>query len=735
MRTWLVLGLVLSGCLEASPPDAGASPPGNDDAGADAGADAGMVDGGWSDAAVLGWVCSSEAECAVGEGCLAGACVAEPLHVVFPQSPIEVGSRPRTVDGFIVRADGGIASGIRLPRQVELSPRAELGRPLPGETAPIDSQGRFEVSVAGPPDASVAFSTIIDARADPAEAGELSVSLIPKGNVFVELFSEDGGPVVGARRRDEVLIARLRGARGLVSLDGVPSAFRSIRDCGCGSDETDAGRCRCFEIELWVPPLPAVEGRVPFEFYGTDTLGNVSRVELADGGPFTIDVTRMHWAVTPRPTLGHIFSATPVLDDDGVLYIGNFTNQGGGIVAIAPDGTIKWQSQLHSYVNGLAFSRGLDPNDRSDDVLFYTANSFVDLRDPSDGGRVGAVSPATGSPIPGECDFSSAGGTAPMRRASTIALIPRSTDAGEELAAIGRFDATTPEPGALCEWAPSMGSSAVLQPLTGDAPDPVAVGNVFPPAPDRAIVVARATSANAPFEVVYPTTASFEIKRRIVFGVNSLSPSYSMTPQPHGGWARWPPATGFTYVGGASNTSSGSFAMTLPDEVWVVPQNTSHVSSQVSQAVVDRLGRMWFSADNAINWLDTATGARDQLPLRVNVALSSAEFVLTEDAAGASDRLLGFSGGYLLSIRVNPPTLEWVAPTIWGSSMHVTYDCNRRVTGRAREATGILYGYNTASIAALIMDAPRLDRQAIWPKPQHDAFNSSNTSLRFDNCR
>jgi hypothetical protein len=74
-------------------------------------------------------------------------------------------------------------------------------------------------------------------------------------------------------------------------------------------------------------------------------------------------------------------------------------------------------------------------------------------------------------------------------------------------------------------------------------------------------------------------------------------------------------------------------------------------------------------------------------------------------------------------------TPQWaVAPAIVGNvTASSTLDCNRE---RPASGTGILYIANgTGWLTAYIVDSPGLDTSAPWPKYQHDARNTGNTTV------
>ena len=83
-----------------------------------------------------------------------------------------------------------------------------------------------------------------------------------------------------------------------------------------------------------------------------------------------------------------------------------------------------------------------------------------------------------------------------------------------------------------------------------------------------------------------------------------------------------------------------------------------------------------------------------------------------------------------------PPVALWNAPLGIGSGGFVyaspALDCNRPLAGGPGIAgkPGVLYVASTAGVVtAIIVDSPKLDTSAEWPKFQHDATNSGNPAF------
>jgi hypothetical protein len=89
-----------------------------------------------------------------------------------------------------------------------------------------------------------------------------------------------------------------------------------------------------------------------------------------------------------------------------------------------------------------------------------------------------------------------------------------------------------------------------------------------------------------------------------------------------------------------------------------------------------------------------------------------------------------------LSVLDNTLKLHWSAP-VSGTGFNVSpnLDCNRDSSGTPRAGPGVLYVQsNDGMLTAILVDSHGLDTSSPWPRYQHDARNTGNSTTPIEAC-
>ncbi len=678
--------------------------------------------------------CTTEADCAVGEACAAQACQAVPLQLHLSTQSLQLGIQPVNVDGVVERQDGSPSTGVHLPRFVAFTRPTGGVLESPASPAIIAGDGSFHFVVQAA--IGVTASASLVATAAPASPTTLTVEIrtMPP-TVTVEVL-----PVSGTRpaswgnptayRRDEVALVKVS-APELLEVRALKVGDAEATPggaCGCAVGDPT---CACFQAELWKPTLAAVTATVPLQVFAANANGvGVDGGVAVDGGRPGVVVTRVRWTVTPS---GDAFRSAPVLDDEGTVYVGDQRNTtNGNIYAYDPRGTVKagWDAGVSvGSVTSLAFSRGVDAavGVTVDDRVYFNANTTSGgmLRDVSVGGVVSS----------GWCDSSTGNVTSPVRRSDSAMALVAEASSGV-VSAIAHFGAVGGTSGAACMWNDGAGVSRALKAFTDDT-RPTPAGSLVQGTHN--LIVANTAPAGPFPALLYVGPANgLTVRQRDIVASNAFGSTVANLNSPTIGTDPASSANGISHRGVASAGSLGEFTLaaniTAGGGLWrLSPRDSRYPGSSVSPAVVGRTGVAWSHAGGFLN--STDFGTRDtSVPFPGAVVASP---VLTQDAAGFADRIFVVNTlGDLASMKLTGTAIEWAGATgLTSVSASPAFDCNRLASTPAKAATGILYvASGDGKLASIIVDSPKLDIWAKWPKYQRDAFNSGNTFLTFDNC-
>ncbi|MFZ5439270.1 MAG: PQQ-binding-like beta-propeller repeat protein [Myxococcota bacterium] len=635
-----------------------------------------------------------------------------------------VGLAPHTVEGKVQRQTG--TGAIHLPPSVSIQPGA--GLQAAPSTVVNSSDGTFSFTIQattgnGVIPTQLSFSksdggvvqTSFDLTADTV-GPQVSVAVLPSSATGRNSAWAVGSATAATFRRDETATIRVVGQEALtgvsIQVGDAGSLTSSPTGCGCASEPA----CLCFVAPLWEPGL-ALQETLEIKVNGTDVRNVPLTAKSIDGGRPEVEVTRLRWRVLTSSSQFEI-RAAPVLDDDGTVFVGNRAGSSGWVYAFDPAGVARsgWDGGVAiGAVTSLAFWRR--DAGSADDVLYFNANT-------AGGGMLGAVG-ASGSVLSGGCTST---------QATNMALAL--AEEGSSLSAIAHYSFVS-STGAACMWNPAVGTARTPAVLPDDqavaAPVPSDTQGI-----QNLIVSKRVNESVATLLAVVRTSTGLTLTRRSIASPNAFVGEASYSPLI--GSTQAASSNGVAYTGGVSMSSFGNYALSAgasPGGLWAVPSGTSRLSAEpVSPAVVGRGGFVFAHGGSSLIRTDFGGGMDSTATFPGPVVASP---VLTQNSAGQPDRLfLVSSSGRLGSLKLSSPTaMEWEAnlPGLSQVSASLGFDCNRLASGTARSATGVVYvASGNGYLMSVIVDSPKLDTQAPWPKYQRDAFNSGNTFLSFDNC-
>ncbi len=662
------------------------------------------------------------------------------LRIRLLNASVTVGYTPVTVSGIIERTDGTSATGVNLPTAVGLTllPAAPLET---SSSVSVAADGNFSFTVNAAPDVVTQADTTIVLKASPATDATLMVAVrtLPP-TVTVEVLAADAGgrptswgnPT--AYRRDEVALVKVSATESIEVRALKVGDAEATPGGACGCNLSDP-MCACFQAELWKPTFGLMTGTMPLQVFAVNARGvGVDGGVAVDGGSPVVAVTRLRWTVTPSAS-GFGIRAAPVVDDEGTVYVGDQASSTvGTIYAYRAIGKAKpgWDAGVSvGSVTSLAFWRGPDPSagTTADDVVYFNANNATS-------GVLSAVSTA-GALSAGRCDSFTSAPTAMvgLNTYSAIAIAEESGSNGTgTLSAVATFNAQGATLGAACMWNPAASLARATQPML----EQIAVSS--PAASDTQgvhnLMVTRPAGSSNQYLIDVARIAGLAVQRRTITPPNSFDLAATVNTVASGSSSA--SMNGLAFIGAAAPGQFGPFALAgtlAPTGLWKVSSTAtaSKFLDSVSAPVVDRTGRIWSHSNGNINSTDFGT-SDTSVPFTGSVVASP---VLTQNAGGFADRIFVVNtSGTLASMKLTDAATEWSGSTGLNSvSASPAFDCNRLASTAAKAATGILYiASGNGKLASIIVDSPKLDIAAKWPKYQRDAFNSGNTFLNFDNC-
>jgi len=662
------------------------------------------------------------------------------------------------VTGEILRDDGGVPTNVVLPSLSLVSLTAGVGNlvMVPPFATPTSANafsfqvvasaegrtGSTSVALSLPTDAGVVSgSVMLDIDSLPSVVTVELVSHNPVGSRTTEwnvpAVMVDGAPVSPSTpRRDDSVVVRVSSLSRFASPK--PRLFAGSVEATPVSScpvSCDAGSCECFTLDLWRVPFNQVAGLVPLRTVGINAQGVGFDGGIAvDGGAPRITLTRVRWLV--RPDLqGPALRATPAIDTNGNLFFGSMlTSTAGSLFALTANGTVPtgWNSSGVSV--GSVTSVALEPDAG---LIYFSANST------SFGAHISAVTRSGAAPGLGSSGAPRCASSSTSQRAFTALALGDFATPGV-LSAIASFGAAGGVNFGFCTWDPNRAANTFQQKETNDLgpsgpDDSTGVSNLFVNRSGSTNFVTYAAHFSGVDAGVYvirrdPTANALEFlgDAKVLFGSsgknNGVVPA---TVADTGSGMRLAMSTG-PQAAGVFKTSLISAAPPL------LP------GASTGKAVTDDAESLWLWGTGDLHQLPPDGGVTailgsvgSSFPATIGSPVLTARIM--SDGGLTSDQLFAVSSSGSLAVvpRRNLAASAQFQLPVSSVSASPAFDCNRLASPDAGAETGILYVVSgNGDVLSLIVDSPRLDRTAKWPKFQKDQFNSGNTSLNLDDgCR
>jgi hypothetical protein len=480
--------------------------------------------------------------------------------------------------------------------------------------------------------------------------------------------------------------------------------------CGFSASCIDV-RCDCFEVDLAGVPLTGASGPVELLASGEDSVANASQQNAV------VSVTRVRWQVAPPASQVAASVVEPAMDGEGNLYVGYSTSNTSGLVKrLSPTGTVGWTRLVDAVSAPVVWSptgsRGGGPG------LFVATNSSIPV-------GVGTIFRAsitsldltTGSSAGSACSVSDPviysarmlllGGTVVTAREPGLqsALLANPADGGcvpsDTAIATGRATVVGRRGfGSRAEVYTASAGSSVLSTLTTDVTNTA-----------WATVALTLSSTNAIAGLAlgpsrgFLTTAASGTEGVLAHNLAVVPPVPAFTAGPATSWTTAslgvPTGSEYDVFFGApgANAPGGLYKTRLAE---VMPVGTFAPNQQGTA----RVGP--FDGANAF------TPAHQPI-------LGGGGAVITVSTQGDIS-LFTTAGVKLWS--------DSAAKTTFGPvSVSPALDVSRTSTGAPQcGRPGVLYVLSNAGVVtAFIVDSAGLERNAAWPRFQHDNANSGNT--------
>jgi len=578
------------------------------------------------------------------------------------------------------------------------------------EWTPPVAEGDFVLTaaypVAGGPTGTVSVRVDKVPPALNVTVAEATTQVEPNGFTY-----EDPQQQQQSYRRDET--ARVTVDSSSADLD--PASIQFVVQGIGGSDITDlplvdcvpltAPFCKTVDVPLWRPAFNAFRGNFTVRVTVKDRVGNPVTVTR------TIPVTRWLWAFDGKA--GDI-RASPAIGDKGMVYIGT-SNTNGQVFALSQNGTKAWERALGSVVSSPAVGRV-----RSGDEYLYVGST-----DSNGAARLYALQGGTGNVVE-RCPDSNPG-------------------LGGNLieSAVGLGSTTVDQVGAVETAVAIYNSSSSAARMVGLRPD-AAQG-------DRCINLSGAGGVSIP-----PSTVgnSLVVSGENFFYGTSDKRLASYVINANSARTNWPLSTtviarGLALLddavyGAAASTddpdSGGLF--TAPQ---TVPAGTSSVTYfYPSTTPASRVFNLAIGKER-IAYFGAEVGASASL-VRSDLSNPTTPQTASSPAGFRAAPVLGV-GGLLYTVNADGDVSSWTADGLvqrWTVELELstneaspTLDCLRDATGAQvmGSPVGVLYVPAGTRLHAFIVDSPRLDLEAPWPKYQHDARNSGNPATPITSCQ
>lgn len=618
--------------------------------------------------------------CEAGTECLAGRCVLaySSLRVSEPASagPYGAGSRIPLVAN-ITLASG--FSGVNPPMALRYEAVGLDGGALPRFGG--DYATTLTVSP-GTPSGNYVLTVVLATDAGSLSAGKpITIDTTPP-QLSLQ-WAMDGG----AARRDEVAV-------GLVTADeAVTNLAIELADAGAGSVVlaqtstcTTAGLacsgawCQCVTVDALALPVNGLEATYALTLSGKDALGN----SRTDGGA-SLKVTRKAWVANDTVMSGTVSATPPVIDRDGNVY-SHFRN---GVRSYTPMGEMR--GVLAGVEPGayLAIGKFDQAEVLYADTRGYSTSALVRM------GGIGCGIPSDTGPAQAPVVLPVDGGTTALAIAYGGRLFPSLP------VAPSRYCYTTLRHAGYTDGLD--GFNQAISPITGLTPNLTAYG--------RSVHVLVSLPIGG---VTVGTYAD---------GMTNTNPLFVPTSQQLG------PASGLVRMSSTAFLASGTETWSGPyaSGGWTVAQSmNASAPPAVLSTTVAYAGRgvqlMQFNPSAPslpVTVMHTGNARIATTPVIGRARNGNGRGQLFAVNEAAEVMVFDANGRFTYDIKLG-----------YGKPMHATLDCNRVRPG---SGTGILYvALNSGALAALVVDAPGLAPQALWPKFQRTASNSGNLDPSFE---
>ena len=540
---------------------------------------------------------------------------------------------------------------------------------------------------------------------------------------YLTLFIEDAGR---PWRRDESPRALLVGnepldpsSAGAAILGVAVSTAAPLSDCVSANLVNgvcaDPSTCACLRLDLVGPPLAGISANWATDAGAKDVLGNGP---ASVAGPL-LPVTRIRWQ---RTALGGAILSSPAIGSDGTVFFGTASGTAADrLYALSPvDGSNKWSVGVGTVQSvSVAPPATLPDGGTRGELLAFAANHLTA------GATLGALQAQDGGPaFPTACQPAAAGTIY-----SGIGLGSVDFGFGAEWVAVGAI---------------SDGNDANARPYGYR----LSTGTCLAPAADTNNVSAPPTSATAPVTNVGidGATAYFQGKdgRLFAFALSSstgwTSLGTEMRAAGAGGGSVFP---GMALFGTPPRKLALGGGFNMEDMHFLTTATPFNNGVFTVTSVGTRFVGLPAVFDNSL----IVAGVNRAAPSIDRFAFPDAGVVGGPAPAGGiypvTSPVLASNG---LGYAVDPDggvtafsTGPWSAMPVWtgvvpGAQSVIaspTLDCLRSGSGTGLiSPLGVLYIASTAgSLTAVLVDSPKVDPAAQWPKYQRDSFNSGNAAV------
>lgn len=495
----------------------------------------------------------------------------------------------------------------------------------------------------------------------------------------------------------------------LVGTDGGASLLTPNSNCGFSSSCASA-RCDCFSVDLAAAPLNGVTGSIGLTVSGQDAVLNPA---TQDGG--SIVATRVKWqAAVP----GLVSVVEPAMDTRGRLYIGGTDGGLGGVVAqILTDGTVQWTQSTYGAVTA--------PIVWSPSASLGDAGVFVATKTSAQA-QMRALDAVSGTAVdPGLCVTALAGAQYSARMVSLGATVVTARESGG-----------------------NQQEAYIANPASGNCTNN---GTIF--LTGRATLVGKGSGGGAT-EVFAGSTGIGGLFRLTTNTAGTAwvgsTDSFAAVSDPVGSLSLGGGRAFFTRAAANLNgvfSHNLSISMGTATPAFVSGSSVSWTGANLGQsltAVDVFFGSPAGSTAGELHKTTFTFMSSSFAPNTQGLASRGAFSPTSNSFTPAHAPILG-QGGLVytvstagdLSVFSSSGTRLWVGPsgdTLFGSTtVAPVLDVARDSMGAPRcGRPGTLYVLtNTGTVTAFIVDSQGLDRNAAWPRFQHDNANSGNADTQL----